>query len=70
MCVMASWVTKHTELILDTSEIVKHVSKEIQNKSSYISTMIICVNTVETPLTNAGNSAEKAIEMYDKIKEL
>ena len=49
MCVMASWVTQHAEMILNTSEIVKHVSKENQNKSSYISTMIIHVNRAEIP---------------------
>ena len=49
MCVMASWVTQHTEMILDKSEIVKHVSKENLNKSSYISMMIIHVNTADTP---------------------
>ena len=70
MCVMARWVTQHTDMICHTSEIVKHVSEENQNKSSYISTMIIHVNTAEIPYTNAGNSAEKAIEMYDNIKEL
>ena len=49
MCVMARRVTQHTEMILHTSEMVKHVSRENQNKSSYISTMIIHVNTAETP---------------------
>ena len=49
MCVMASQVTQRTEMILHTSEIVRHVLRENQNKSSYISTMIIHVNTAETP---------------------
>ena len=49
MCVMARRVTQHTEMILHTSEMVKHVSRENQNKSSYISTMMICVNTAEIP---------------------
>ena len=40
---------QHTEMIFHTSEIVKYVSKENQNKSSYISTMIIRVNTAEIP---------------------
>ena len=70
MCVMASQVTQHTEMILHSSEIVKHVSEENLNKSSYISTMIIHVNTAEIAQTNAGDSAEKAIEMYERIKEL
>ena len=48
MCVMASQVIQHTEMILYTSEMVKHVSEENQN-SSYISTMIIHVNTAEMP---------------------
>ena len=49
MCVMASWVTQHTEMILHTSEIVKHALRENLNKSSYISTMIIRINTAEIP---------------------
>ena len=49
MCVMASQVTQHTETILHSSEIVKHVLRENLNKSSYISTMIIRVNTAEIP---------------------
>ena len=49
MCVMAKRVTQHTEDDLTPSEIVKHISKENQNKSSYISTMIIHVNTAEMP---------------------
>ena len=49
MWVMARWVTQHTEMISHTSEMVKHVSEENQNKSSYISTMIIHVNTAEMP---------------------
>ena len=32
-----------------SSEIVKHALGENLNKSSYISRMIICVNTVEIP---------------------
>ena len=49
MCLMGRQVTQHTEMILYASEMVKHVSRENQNKSSYISTMIIHVITAEIP---------------------
>ena len=49
MCVMKGQITQHTEMICHTSELVKHVSRENQNKSSYISTMMICINTAEIP---------------------
>ena len=49
MCVMKRQITQHTEMICYTSEEVKHVSKENQNKSSYISTMMNRVNTTEIP---------------------
>ena len=48
MCVMARQVTQHRD-DFTPSEIVKPISKQNQNKSSYISTMIILVNTAEMP---------------------
>ena len=65
MCVMARWVTQHTEMILHTSEMVKHVSRENQNKSSYISTMIIHVDTAETPKNDAVNYVKNTVKMYE-----
>ena len=52
------------------SEIVKHVLKENLNKSSYISTMIIHVNTAEIPQTDAGDSVEITLKMCKRIKEI
>ena len=48
MCVMARQVTQHRD-DFTPSEIVKHVLRENLNKSSYISTIIIHINTAEIP---------------------
>ena len=69
MCVITSGHPTHRDYFTP-SGIVKHALRENLNKSSYISTMIICVNTAEIPLTDAGNSAQKAMQMYEKIKGL